>query len=90
MVPWLRAARSPDSRSIAFPPGTPGPGLVGGGPSSCCPACPAPLPGIYFRGHAAWNLLQYFCSKQHVKLIDRVLNLFLLWPEIRGDGSVIR
>lgn len=50
------------------------------------PRPPAPLPGIHFRGHAAWNLLQYFRSKQHVQLIGGVLNLFFLGPETQGPG----
>ena len=50
--------------------------------SSCCPrptspVSPASLPCIHFCGYAAWNFLQYFCSKQHKKFISSICNLFL-------------
>lgn len=50
--------------------------------SGCCSrpplVGPEALPGVHFRGYAAWNFLQYFCPKQHKKFINSICNLFLL------------
>lgn len=43
------------------------------------------LPRIHLRGDAAWDLLQYFRSKEHEQFVNSMLSLFLLRPEIPGE-----